>query len=148
MLLLLKRLLENPVKRDSPEGGIIMSSTELFAVKILREVLNYDIIFPDEVFPFLDSSLYSKYLELPHRDFFPFINGAICGNFALIPTSPSPISLFDHCSIGNNVCIASGTSLINTDVPDNTIVMGLYPNYIFKDNKKDIFERPPFKYDF
>ena len=102
MLLLLKRLLENPVKRDSPEGGIIMSSTELFAVKILREVLNYDIIFPDEVFPFLDSSLYSKYLELPHRDFFPFINGAICGNFALIPTSPSPISLFDHCSIGNN----------------------------------------------
>lgn len=55
-------------------------------------------------------------------------------------------SVLGKCTIGDNVCIASGTKLINADVPDNTIVLGDYPNYTFKENKKDIFSRPPFIY--
>lgn len=55
-------------------------------------------------------------------------------------------SILGNCTIGDNVCIASGTSVVNSDIPSNTIVMGEYPNYTFKENKKDIFERPPFKY--
>lgn len=56
-------------------------------------------------------------------------------------------SVLGECIIGDNVCIASGTSVINTNIPSNTIVMGEYPNYVLKENKKDFFKRPPFFYE-
>lgn len=55
-------------------------------------------------------------------------------------------SVLGQCSIGHNVCIAAGVQLINTDVPDHTIVTGSYPDYTFRPNPKPITERPPFRY--
>jgi serine O-acetyltransferase len=76
-----------------------------------------------------------------------------CLNEGIFPTFTGKVILYanssvlGNCNVGDNVCIASGTSLINTNVPDNTIVLGDYPNYIFKENNKDFFKRPPFYYD-
>jgi serine O-acetyltransferase len=55
-------------------------------------------------------------------------------------------AVLGKCTIGENVCVAAGTRIINTDIPDNKIVRGNYPDYIFADNNKDIFQRPPFLY--
>lgn len=76
-----------------------------------------------------------------------------CLNQGIFPTFRGKVILYanssvlGNCTIGDNVCISAGTSLINTDVPDNTIVFGSYPNYTFKENSKDFFKRPPFYYD-
>lgn len=55
-------------------------------------------------------------------------------------------SVLGKCKIGDNVCIASGVQVINTNVPDNSIVLGTYPNYEFRENKVEVFNRPPFVY--
>lgn len=36
--------------------------------------------------------------------------------------------------IGHNVSLASNTYIKDTNIPDNTIVFGEYPNLIFKNN--------------
>lgn len=88
-------------------------------------------------------------------DYFIMYQGCTVGclNEGIFPVFKGKTIMYSNsqimgkCTIGDNVCIASGISVINTDVPDNTIVMGTYPDYIFKENKKPVFERPPFKYN-
>lgn len=75
-----------------------------------------------------------------------------CLNEGIFPEFKGKVILYANSSvlgnskIGDNVCIAAGTSVINTDIPSNSIVLGEYPNYIIKENKKDFFKRPPFFY--
>ena len=59
----------------------------------------------------------------------------------------SNANVLGKCMIGDNVCIGAGVSVVNTDVPDNSIVTGQYPNYTIKENHNSIFNRPPFKYE-
>lgn len=48
--------------------------------------------------------------------------------------------------IGNNVFVAAGTFIKDTDVPDNTIVFGRSPNLIMKTRPAEFFyQRSPFR---
>jgi len=75
-----------------------------------------------------------------------------CLNEGIFPEFTGDVVLYANSSvlgksrIGHNVCIAAGVRVINTDVPDNTIVTGMYPDYIFRPNSRPILQRPPFVY--
>jgi serine O-acetyltransferase len=75
-----------------------------------------------------------------------------CLNEGIFPVFKGDVILYSHasvlgtCHIGHNVCIGTGVQVINTDVPDNTVVTGTYPNYQLRENRKSIVERPPFVY--
>jgi len=75
-----------------------------------------------------------------------------CLNEGIFPTFNGKVILYAQasvlgdCTVGDNVCIAAGVRVVNTNIPDNVIVLGEYPNYKFVKNTKDIFERPPFVY--
>lgn len=43
-------------------------------------------------------------------------------------------SVVGKCCVGNNVVFAANSSIVSTDVPSNTMVLGAYPNLRFKDN--------------
>jgi serine O-acetyltransferase len=89
-----------------------------------------------------------------YSDHFVMYQGCTVGclNEGLFPVFKGKAILYAHsqilgkCTIGDNVCIASGVSVVNTDVPENTVVFGTYPNYKFVRNDKDFFDRPPYKY--
>ena len=76
-----------------------------------------------------------------------------CLNEGIFPTIGEKVmmyansSILGKCTIGNNVCIAAGVSVINTDVPSDVIVFGQYGNYKFAPNTKDYWRRPPYHYD-
>ena len=44
--------------------------------------------------------------------------------------------IIGNCKIGSNCVLASGTAVINQDVPDNSIVFGQSPNLIIKSNRR------------
>ena len=75
-----------------------------------------------------------------------------CLNEGTFPTFAGPAILYagssvlGGCKIGRNVCIATGVSVINTDVPDDTVVLGSHPDYVLRPNTKPTTERPPFAY--
>jgi serine O-acetyltransferase len=75
-----------------------------------------------------------------------------CLNEGIFPVFKGDVILYSNasvlgtCQVGHNVCIGTGVLLINTDVPDHTVVTGTYPNYQFRENRKSIVERPPFVY--
>ncbi len=50
------------------------------------------------------------------------------------------------CTIGNNVCIAADSSVINRNISSNKVVIGSAKDGIIKTNEKTIKQRPPFKY--
>jgi serine O-acetyltransferase len=88
-------------------------------------------------------------------DYFVAYQGCTIGclNEGLFPTIGEHVIMYAHssilgkCTIGSRVCIAAGVSVINTDIPDDVIVFGEYPNYRFAPNRKDFWSRPPFYYD-
>lgn len=45
-------------------------------------------------------------------------------------------SLIGRCNVGDNVIIAAGTLVKNTDIPSNSIVFGQSPNLIIKERKR------------
>ncbi len=49
----------------------------------------------------------------------------------------SKCSVIGQCTVGNNVSIATHTLVRNTNVPDDTVVVGLYPNNKMMRNKQD-----------
>ncbi len=75
-----------------------------------------------------------------------------CLNDGIFPTFKGDCIMYSNSSIlgksiiGHNVCIAAGVSVVNTNIPDNSIVFGEYPNYTIKQNNISIFKRPPFLY--
>jgi serine O-acetyltransferase len=46
-------------------------------------------------------------------------------------------TILGACTIGRNVTIASGARVVDTDVPDNTVVFGQGADLVFKPNTKD-----------
>jgi serine O-acetyltransferase len=129
-------------------------ATKLYYLnKALHSVdLYYTLKLPD-VFLFVHP-LGSILGRAEYSDHFIMYQGCTVGclNDGIFPTFKGKAVLYAHsqilgnCTIGDNVCIASGVTVVNTDVPDNTVVFGSYPKYKFAENKKDFFDRPPFKY--
>lgn len=76
-----------------------------------------------------------------------------CLNDGIFPTIGNNVIMYANSTvlgnskIGNNVCIPAGVKIVNSIVPDDVIVFGEYPNYIFKKNTKNFWDRPPFKYE-
>jgi serine O-acetyltransferase len=75
-----------------------------------------------------------------------------CLNDGVFPSFEGPAILYAHasvlgrCRIGKNVCIAASVSVVNTDIPDDVVVLGSYPDYEFRPNRRTFLERPPFAY--
>lgn len=46
----------------------------------------------------------------------------------------SKSSVIGNCKIGNNVVFGANSFIVNTDVPDNKIVLGIYPQVTLKNN--------------
>lgn len=46
--------------------------------------------------------------------------------------------IIGKCKVGKNVIFAPDSSIIDTNVPSNTLVSGRYPNNLFKKNKHNI----------
>lgn len=88
-------------------------------------------------------------------DYFTVYQGCTVGCMAeqRFPEFSGPITMYanskilGHCRVGANVLISNGVSVINTDIPDNVIVFGSYPNYVFKKFPFSVFDRPPYHYD-
>ena len=88
-------------------------------------------------------------------DYFVAYQGCTIGclNEGIFPTLGEKVMMYANSSIlgkstiGNNVCIAAGVSVINTDVPNDVIVFGQYGAYKFAPNHKDYWKRPPYYYD-
>lgn len=76
-----------------------------------------------------------------------------CLNDGVFPTFAGPAILYANasvlgrCRIGSNVCVGAGVSVINTDIPDDCVVLGRRPHYELRPNPKAPTERPPFTYE-
>ena len=53
----------------------------------------------------------------------------------------SKSSVIGDCNISDNVVFATNSSILNVNVPKNTLVIGQYPNQYFKDNTKTVEQR-------
>lgn len=75
-----------------------------------------------------------------------------CLNDGIFPTFEGKTILYantsvlGNCKIGDNVCFAAGTMIVNKTIEANKIVMGQSPQIITRPNLKDIEQRPPFVY--
>ena len=75
-----------------------------------------------------------------------------CLNEGVFPTFEGSAILYANSSvlgrsrIGRNVCVAAGVSVVNTDIPNDVVVLGSYPDYVLRPNKRPFAERPPFAY--
>lgn len=87
-------------------------------------------------------------------DFFVAYQGCTVGclNEGIFPTFKGNTIMYANskvlgdCTIGNNVCIAADSSVINRNIPSNKVVIGSAKDGIIKTNEKTIKQRPPFKY--
>jgi serine O-acetyltransferase len=55
-------------------------------------------------------------------------------------------SVLGHSVIGDNVCLAAGSTVVNETIGDNKVVLGNSPGLTLKENHKDIHQRPPYHY--
>ena len=75
-----------------------------------------------------------------------------CLNDGIFPTFKGKTILYANSSVlgntevGDNVCLAAGTRVVNEQIASNKIVFGVSPELKFRDNTKEIQERPPYKY--
>lgn len=76
-----------------------------------------------------------------YGDFFLFYQGCtVGGNHTNYPIIGNNVTMYSNskilgkCNIGNNVVIGANTYIKDTDIPDNTMVFGQYPNLIIKPN--------------
>lgn len=84
-----------------------------------------------------------------YGDYFFFYQGStIGGNHTNYPVLGDYVTMYSNSKvlgkshIGNNVIIGANTYIKDTDIPDNSIVFGQFPNLIIKQNKNiDIFWR-------
>lgn len=80
--------------------------------------------------------------------FFFYQSCTIGGNHTNYPVLGDYVTMYSNSKvlgkshIGNNVIIGANTYIKDTDIPDNSIVFGQFPNLIIKQNKNiDIFWR-------
>ena len=77
-----------------------------------------------------------------YGDFFFFYQGCtVGGNHMDYPVIGNNVTMFSNSKvlgkshIGNNVIIAANAYVKDTDIPDNTIVFGQFPNLVLKSNE-------------
>jgi len=63
--------------------------------------------------------------------------GGIYPRFGQATVLYSKSSVIGQCNIGHNVCIATHSLVRNMDVPDDAVVVGLYPNNQVKINNRN-----------
>ena len=67
-------------------------------------------------------------------------------NLSHYPTFGEMILMFagskiiGKCNIGSNCIFGANSFIINTDIPDNSVVVGIYPNHKILDNKINIYK--------
>lgn len=75
-----------------------------------------------------------------------------CLNEGIFPTFEGKTIMYANskvlgdCKIGDNVCLAADTTVINKDIPSNKIVIGKSPSLKLTVNSKQIEQRPPYVY--
>lgn len=87
-------------------------------------------------------------------DYFVAYQGCTVGclNEEIFPTFEGKTIMYANSSvlgasvIGDNVCFAANTTVINENISANKIVIGSSPNLLLRPNSKSIEERPPFMY--
>jgi serine O-acetyltransferase len=50
-------------------------------------------------------------------------------------------SIIGKCQVGNNVVLAANTFVLNTNIPENSVVVGQYPNVALKPISRSVKER-------
>ena len=50
-------------------------------------------------------------------------------------------SVLGKCQVGDDVVFAANSSIVNTDVPSQTVVLGNYPNFRLKENLTPVYDR-------
>ena len=88
-------------------------------------------------------------------DFFICYQGVTVGclNDGIFPEFKGEVILYANstvlgkCVIGKNVCVAANTSIINENIPENTIVLASQSPNKTHINNKGIYQRPPFFYN-
>lgn len=126
------------------EGHTVLSEKVYYLNKIMHACDIYPAVQLPNVF-FLEHPVgtvlgRAKYGE----NFFAMQGCTVGGNKGMYPTIGSNVKMYSNSKvlgnsiIGNNVSLASNTYIKDTNIPDNTIVFGQYPNLILKttnDNK-------------
>lgn len=144
-------MLSNHVYRDSGDEAL---ATKLYYLnKALHSVdIFYTSQLPD-IF-LLVHPLGTILGRAKFSDYFIAYQGVTVGclNEGVFPTFEGKTILYANskvlgdCTVGDNVCLAADTTVVNKDIPANKIVFGKSPQLKMTPNKKDIEERPPFVY--
>ena len=79
-------------------------------------------------------------------DFFVVYQGVTVGSttYGVYPTFSSSTILYSNssiigeCQVGKNFVLGANTSLLNTNISDNKIVVGNYPSHSIKENKNGL----------
>lgn len=121
-------------------GGEVENFAEkiYYLNKILHSIdLFYEVELPS-IF-FFDHPLGSVMGRAKYSDYFSFLQGCTVGNnkgkYPIIGRNVSMLSnskILGDCHIGNNVILSANSYVIDTDIPDNSIVFGQGRNITIK----------------
>lgn len=138
--------LSNTIHRADGDPTV---ARKLFCLNKALHAFNcvYDTELPDIVYlvhcvgTVLGKARYADYMVFCHNTTVGAIRGIFptFGERVLFSAGAAAIG---SCHIGANTIIAPGCTVVKTDVPDNTIVSGTAPDYVFKPNS----ERPAAAY--
>jgi serine O-acetyltransferase len=130
--------LSNTIHR---EAGDPIVARKLFCLNKALHAFNcvYDTELPDILYlvhcigTVLGKAQYSNYMVFCHNTTVGAIRGVFptFGERVLFSAGASAIG---RCHIGSNTVIGPGCSVIKTDIPDNTLVSGVAPAYVMKQN--------------
>lgn len=102
--------------------------------------LFYEVEMPDEFM--CDHPVGTVIGRANYKNGFTFSQGNTVGNnHGIYPTIGKNVvmlsnsKILGNCNIGDNVVVAANTYIKDEDIPDNSIVFGVSPNLIIKENK-------------
>ncbi|MBK46989.1 MAG: serine acetyltransferase [Gammaproteobacteria bacterium] len=84
---------------------------------------------------------YNDYLYIYQNVTIGSTNDGIYPKLGMHVALSSNTSIIGECNIGNNVLFGGNSFIINTDIPDNSLVLGHYPNNRIVENKTPVFKR-------
>lgn len=130
------------VSNSCYKNGLINLSEKVYYLnKIMHSCDIYPAVELPNVF-FLEHPVGTVLGRAKYGDnFFAMQGCTVGGNKNLYPTIGANVKMYSNSkvlgnsTIGNNVSLASNTYIKDTNIPDNTIVFGQYPNLILKNNK-------------
>ena len=89
----------------------------------------------------LGHAKYSDYLYVYQNVTVGSTNDGIYPEFGKFIALSSNTSIIGDCKVGNNVLFGGNSFIINKHIPDNSLVLGHYPNNRVVENKTPVFER-------